>query len=74
MQRKKILLAGAMACVALSICACEKKGPMEKAGENVDEAVNTLKNGGKRTTHDKLRDAAEDVNDSAHDAAKDLKN
>ncbi len=74
MQRKKILLGAVMACMVLSICGCEKKGPMEKAGENVDEAVNAVKNGGTRTTRDKIKDAAEDVSDGAHDAAKDLKN
>jgi predicted small lipoprotein YifL len=65
----------AVACLAVlgTVSGCEKKGPFEKAGENIDEAGRTVKNGGEKTTGDKVHDAAEDVNDSAHDAAKDLK-
>jgi predicted small lipoprotein YifL len=33
---KTIILA---ACVALALAACERKGPVEKPGENVRDAV-----------------------------------
>jgi hypothetical protein len=39
----------------------------------VDEAINTMKNGGKETTADKLDDAADDVREGASDAADELK-
>jgi predicted small lipoprotein YifL len=35
---KKLFLVGAVAAVALSLGACERKGPFEKAGEKIDKA------------------------------------
>jgi predicted small lipoprotein YifL len=55
------------AVIGLGLSACEKKGPLEKAGEEVDEAVDTLKNGGKEPVSAKLDDA---VDDAVDDAAK----
>jgi predicted small lipoprotein YifL len=52
--------------------ACEKKGPLERAGEKVDSAFENLKPGGK-TTGDKLDDAVNDVRNGVDDAADDLK-
>ena len=56
------------AALTLGLSACEKKGPVERAGEEVDEAVDTLKNGGKETTADKLDDAGDNVREAAKDA------
>ena len=56
------------AALSLSLTACEKKGPLEQAGEEVDEAVNTVKNGGKETTGDKLDDAGDKISDAASEA------
>ena len=70
----KSLMFAALACLmTLGMVGCEKKGPVERAGEEVDEAVNTMKNGGKETTADKLDDAADDVRNGVDDAAKELK-
>ena len=69
MNTKTIWIAGIACALSLGLNACEQKGAFEKAGEEVDEAVHTLKNGGKETTADKLDDAA----DSVRDAAKDVK-
>jgi hypothetical protein len=54
---------------ALALCsaACEKKGPVEKAGEKVDHVIDTVKNGGEETTADKVQDQADKVRDSAAD-------
>jgi hypothetical protein len=71
MNTKTIWIAGVACAMSLGLSACEKKGSFEKAGEEVDEAVHTLKNGGKQTTADKLDDAADSVRDAASDAAKD---
>lgn len=68
------LAAALMTCVvALSVTACEKKGPVERAGEEVDEAVDTLKHGGKESTSNKLDDAGDKVSEGARDAADELK-
>lgn len=60
-------IAALAAVLTLGLGACEKKGPVERAGEEVDEAVNTMKNGGE-TTGDKLDDAGDKVQEAASDA------
>lgn len=73
MNCKSVMLAALACTMTLGMVACEKKGPVEQAGEEVDEAINTMKNGGKETTADKLDDAADDIREGASDAAKELK-
>lgn len=59
-----------LVCVlALGVGACEKKGPLEKAGEKVDHAADTLKNGGSEPVSDKLQDEADKARDKVNDAA-----
>jgi len=55
--------------LALSVTACEKKGPMEKAGEKVDHAADTIKNGGSEPMGDKVQDEADKARDKVNDAA-----
>jgi len=57
-----------LAVLALGIGACEKKGALETAGEKVDHAVDTVKNGGEEPTADKLQDSMDKVRDKAADA------
>ncbi|WP_217705240.1 hypothetical protein [Peristeroidobacter soli] len=59
--------------LSLSLAACEKKGPVEQAGEEVDEAIDTMKNGGKESTANKVDDAMDEARDGAKDAADELK-
>jgi hypothetical protein len=73
MKIRSVMLAALVGTMTLGVVACEKKGPVEQAGEEVDEAINTMKNGGKETTADKLDDAADDVREGASDAADELK-
>ncbi len=58
-HRAYVLLVTAV--IGLGLSACEKKGPLEKAGEEVDEAVDTLKNGGKEPVAAKIDDAVDDA-------------
>jgi hypothetical protein len=69
----RILLPTALCALALLFSACEQKGPMERAGEKVDETVRTIKNGGEKTTGDKVNDAVQDVRNGADKAADDVK-
>lgn len=69
---KTTFLAVLTALAGLS--ACERQGPVERAGEEVDEAVDTLKNGGKESTANKLDDAADEVREGAGEAKDELKN
>jgi hypothetical protein len=69
----RILWAALAATAALGMAACEKQGPIEKAGEEVDEAVDTIKNGGEESTATKVDDALDEARDAAEDAAEDAK-
>ena len=51
--------------------ACEREGPLERAGEEVDEAVDDIRNGGE-TPGNRVDDAADDVRDGVNDARREL--
>jgi hypothetical protein len=72
MLRKTALMA-LVATFAFALGACEKQGPAERAGEKIDHAVDTVKNGGEEPAGDKLEDAAHDARDAAQQAAEDIK-
>jgi predicted small lipoprotein YifL len=61
------------ATLSVGLSACEKKGPVEQAGEEVDEAVDTLKNGGRESTENKVDDAVDEAREGAEDATDELK-
>jgi len=61
------------ASLSLGLAACEKKGPVEQAGEEVDEAVDTIKNGGEESTANKVDDAVDEAREGAEEAADELK-
>ncbi len=60
-----ILIAAAFALPVL-VTSCKEKGPAEKAGEKIDDALD-------QRPGEKVKDAAEDVKDAAKDAAEDVK-
>ncbi|HUI59404.1 MAG TPA: hypothetical protein VLX90_04240 [Steroidobacteraceae bacterium] len=66
-----------LACAALLAAGCDRRGPAERAGEKLDTAVDTIKNGGHEPVADSVRDAADKardkVQDAAHDAAEKAK-
>ena len=70
---KKIIVPALLCAAVLLVSACEKKGPLETAGEKLDEAGRTIKNGGEKTTGDKVNDAATDVKKDVEKAADDIK-
>jgi hypothetical protein len=51
--------------------ACEREGPLERVGEEVDEAFEDVKNGGE-TVGNKVDDAIDDVRDGVNDAVDEL--
>ena len=60
-------------CLAISLAACNRDdgkggGPMEKAGEKVDHAADTIKNGGSEPLGDKAQDEADKARDKVNDA------
>jgi predicted small lipoprotein YifL len=72
MKLKNLLLAALTCTMVMGITACEEKGPLEQTGEEVDEAIDTAKNG-RESNANKLDDAADEVRDGAGDAADELK-
>jgi hypothetical protein len=55
----------------LPLWACEKPGPLERAGEEVDEAAEDIRNGGE-TRENKVDDAVDDLRDGVNDARREL--
>jgi hypothetical protein len=64
----KNLLPLLICAVALSMTACAKKGPLERAGEKVDHVGDTIKNGGSEPMADKLQDDADKARDKINNA------
>jgi len=62
-----LLLAG---IIGLSLTACEKKGPAEKAGEQVDQALGTQDSGPAEKAGENLDDAAKKIDNAADELKK----
>ncbi len=69
----RLIVVGILCGLAVALSGCAKKGPVEQAGAKVDETVRTIKNGGEKTTADKMNDAAQDASKDVQKAADDLK-
>jgi predicted small lipoprotein YifL len=70
---KAMFVAALALSATLGLTACEKKGPVEQAGEEVDEAIDTMKHGGKESTSSKVDDTVDEARDGASDAAHKMK-
>jgi hypothetical protein len=70
---RRIGFATLAAVFALGLSACDNKGPVEQVGEEVDEAVDTVKNGGEESTANKVDDAVDEAREGAKDAAEEVK-
>lgn len=71
----KKLSAFSLLCIlvlGVGLSACKEKGPLERAGEEVDEAIDTAKSG-KESLSSKVDDAVDDVREGTHDAVEELK-
>jgi hypothetical protein len=51
----------------LALAACTKKGPLEQLGEEFDEGVEDIRNGGE-TIGNKIDDTFDDIRDDIEDA------
>jgi hypothetical protein len=67
-NRAGVLMLAAL--MGLGMAACEKQGPLEKVGEEVDEAVDTVKNDGKEPVSAKIDDAVDEARKDIKDATK----
>jgi hypothetical protein len=66
------LLSALICSLALGVGACEKKGPVEQLGEEVDEAVDTARHG-EESPATKLDDAVDEMREGAEETADELK-
>lgn len=73
MNTRALWAAMLAATLSLGLGACEKKGPVEQAGEEVDEAIDTIRHGGEESTASKVDDAVDEARDGVKDAADELK-
>jgi predicted small lipoprotein YifL len=62
------------ATLSVAVAACDKKGPVEQAGEEVDEAIDTMRRGGDESTSNKIDDAIDEAREGAEDTADELRN
>jgi predicted small lipoprotein YifL len=60
----RLMMVALAATLAMGLAACEKQGPLERAGEEVDEAVDTVKHG-EESTATKVDDAIDEVREDA---------
>jgi hypothetical protein len=61
----------ALACAAVLAGGCDNKGPVEQAGEEIDEAIDTMKRG-EESTASKLDDAMDDAQEGIEDAKEEI--
>jgi hypothetical protein len=64
----KLLAAGVL---TLGLCACEPEGPLERFGEEVDESVEDVREGGE-TLGNRIDDAADDVREGVEEAREEI--
>lgn len=65
------VLAVLAAGLLLGLAACEKEGPMERAGEEVDEAVDSVREGGENAAN-RADDAIDEARQGAEEAAEEV--
>ena len=58
--------------VAFGLAGCEKEGTLERAGEEVDEAVDTMRDG-EESTSNKVDDAVDEMREGARETAEEAK-
>jgi hypothetical protein len=69
----KFLWAAALAAaISFGLAACEKEGTVERAGEEVDETVDTMKHG-EESTATKVDDAVDEMREGAREATEEAK-
>jgi predicted small lipoprotein YifL len=61
----------ALGVLSLGLAACEREGPLERFGEEVDEAAENVREGGE-TTENRVDDAVDDIRDGVEDARDEL--
>lgn len=72
-MNKHYLFAGMLSAALLTgLAGCEREGPLERAGEEIDEAVDTVRNG-EESTSNKVDDAFDEAREGVNDATDELR-
>jgi hypothetical protein len=61
----------ALGVFTVGLLGCDREGPLERFGEEVDEAAEDVREGGE-TLENKIDDAADDVREGVEDAREEL--
>jgi len=73
-MNKHMIFAGLLSAAFFAgLAGCEREGTMERAGEEIDEAVDTVKEG-EESTSNKIDDAVDEMRDGVNDAADEMRN
>lgn len=72
-SQHRLATALAAGLLLATLAACDDKGKVEQAAEEVDEGLDTLKNGGEESTANKVDDAVDEAREGAKDAAEELR-
>jgi predicted small lipoprotein YifL len=67
---RKLLSVFGVVALALAFVACEKKGPLEKAGEKADEAIEDVGEAAEEVKED-VEDAIDDGEEAVDEALED---
>ncbi|MGH8178105.1 MAG: hypothetical protein ACREV5_17760 [Steroidobacter sp.] len=67
MNMKPLWAVALAGILSVGVSACEKKGPLEQTGEEVDEALDTMKRGGDESTENKVDDAMDEARDAGEE-------
>lgn len=62
MMKRNLAVLALGGLLAAGLTACDDKGPLEQAGEEIDEAVDTVKRG-EESTANKVDDAIDELRD-----------
>ena len=71
MMRSTLVAAGLACAVILGSVGCDNRGPAQKAGDKIDETVDTIKHGGHESLSNSIKDDVHSAQDKAQEAAKD---
>jgi hypothetical protein len=73
MSKQHVWIGLVSAALLTGLSGCEREGPLERAGEEVDEAVDTIRDG-EESTSNKADDAVDEMREGANDAADEVRN
>lgn len=73
MNKQHIWIAMLSTALIAGLSGCEREGPIERAGEEVDEAVDTVREG-EESTSNQVDDAIDEAREGANEAADEVRN